>query len=306
MAERAASRRAAGAFTLVELLVVVAVIGVLVSLLLPAVQRARESARRSQCANHLRQLGIAAQLHHNDRGVFPASWVNGDEGISWGISLSRYVEEHAVADAWEADLNWWDGNNRELVAKPITVYRCPSSPAPQVYEYVDPSRPRWYASSDYKGCDGALASDPAVSHWGLSGWQSGVVSRKFVSAANVVDGLSSTILLVESVGGKEIYGPDGGPAKPPLPAQIWFPGDGAWVGRAMSGLMPKNYSERLKVARCTVNCSNIYDYGPYSFHPGLAQAVLCDGAVRALSEDVDPAVLCGLYVYYDGQAIGAR
>jgi prepilin-type N-terminal cleavage/methylation domain-containing protein len=297
-----ASHNAARAgFTLVELLVVVAIIGVLVALLLPAVQQARESARRAECANHLKQLGIAAQLYHNDHGHFPGSWVGGDESISWGLSLMRYVEEHALRDAWDDDRKWWEGANRDLVATPIEVYRCPTSPAPATYEYVEPNRPLVYAATDYKGCQGANAADPLVSHWGIRGWPGGVVSRKYVSAKDITDGLSATILLVESVGGKDLYGSDGGPARSPLRAQIWWPTDGAWVGRAMSSVSPTNYANRLGIGSCTVNCSNMYDYGPYSFHPGMAQTILCDGAVRILTEPIDGAVLSGLYVYNDGE-----
>jgi prepilin-type processing-associated H-X9-DG protein len=140
----------------------------------------------------------------------------------------------------------------------------------------------------------------------MTGWPGGVVSRKYVSAKDITDGLSATILLVESVGGKDLYGPDGGPAQPPLRAQIWWPTDGAWVGRAMSSVSPTNYAARLKVGSCTVNCSNMYDYGPYSFHPGGAQTVLCDGSVRVLGQEIDAAVLCGLYVYNEGQRNGTQ
>src|SRR6187200_208608 len=87
------------AFTLVELLVVIAIIGVLVSLLLPAVQAARESARRTQCANHLKQLGLAGQNFHDIQGSFPPSRVSNDatdvnkNWLTWAVVILPYIEQ---------------------------------------------------------------------------------------------------------------------------------------------------------------------------------------------------------------------
>jgi hypothetical protein len=135
----------------------------------------------------------------------------------------------------------------------------------------------------------------------MSGWIWGVVSRKYVSAEQITDGLSQTILLVESVGGRTIYNPYNGPN---IPTEIWYPTDGAWVGRSMSSVSPVKYADRVKSSQCTINCLNMYDYGPFSFHHDLAQCILCDGAVRTLHTDIDPAVLSGLYTYHDAQTIG--
>jgi prepilin-type N-terminal cleavage/methylation domain-containing protein len=293
-------RKISPGFTLVELLAVVAIISVLVALLLPAVQEAREAARRSTCANHLHQLGVAGQLFHDSRGTFPASWVNGDKRISFGIGLLPFLERRSLAAAWNEEAAWWEGVNAKLVATPMEVYKCPTSPSPVTYEYESPD---WrsvsvWASTDYRGCEGANASDPSVIHWNLKGWQSGVVARRYVAAKEIVDGLSATVMLVEGVGGRQLFGPGGGTHVPP---EIWDPTDGAWVGRSFSGVSPVNYGQRMKVGLCTVNCSNMYDYGPYSFHPNVAQIVLCDGAARVLGEEIDPAVLSALYPYADAQ-----
>jgi prepilin-type N-terminal cleavage/methylation domain-containing protein len=287
-------------FTLIELLIVIAIIGALLALLLPAVQAAREASRRTHCANNLRQLGIVAQLFHDAHKHFPASWVNGDERISWGLGLLPYLEQPALANAWDASADWWEGRNATLVAIKLEVYKCPSANSEAAYQYQSENRPTLYASLDYKGCQGANASDPVVAHWHLSGWLWGVVSRAFVSSGQITDGLSATVLLVESPGGKDLFGPDGGPD---APSEIWYPTDGAWVGRAFSSVSPTNYATAKKIGRCTVNCSNRYDYGPYSFHPRIAQCILCDGAVRTLQEEIDPVVLSGLYPYNEAEIL---
>jgi prepilin-type N-terminal cleavage/methylation domain-containing protein len=290
-----------GGFTLIELLVVVGILAALVALLLPAVQAARESARRAQCGNHLHQLGVGAQLFHDRHKHFPGSWVGGDERVSWGLGLLPFIEQQSLADQWAAALQWWEDPNAALVAWPIAIYKCPTSPSPDVYEYDEAGRPSLYASLDYKGCQGANASDASIAHWNLTGWLWGVVCRKYVAAREITDGLSSTVLLVESVGGKEIFGPGGGPF---APSEIWYPTDGAWVGRALSSVSPAQYAKMQKLGRCSVNCTNKYDYGPYSFHPGVAMSVNCDSSVRTLAETIDDAVLCGLYCYNEGQLIG--
>lgn len=291
-------------FTLVELLVVIAIIGMLAALLLPAVQQARESARRSQCANNLRQLGVAGQNFHAAHDHFPASWVDGDDRIAWGISLLPFIEQQAVSDPWDEKKSWWEGRNGELAGLPLPVYKCPTSASPETYEYEEPDRPKVYGTNDYKGCDGVQGDDPVVAHWNLTGWQRGVVSHDYIGAKRITDGLSNTLLFVESTGGNELYGVGGAPH--PKRPTIWYPADGGWVGRALSGASPVKYGQYMNVALCTVNCSNAYDYGPYSFHPGLAQAILCDGAVMTLHESIDPAVLAALYAYQDGQIISER
>src|SRR5690606_6160333 len=126
--------------------------------------------------------------------------------------------------------------------------KCPTAISPMSYEYDAPNRPRLYGTNDYKGCDGAQGNDPAVAHWNLAGWLNGVVSREYVGAERITDGLSQTLLLVESVGGAELFGVGGSPH--PKRSSIWYPADGAWVGRALSGVSPVKYGEYMNVASC--------------------------------------------------------
>src|SRR6187399_1689217 len=94
--------RLRGGFTLIELLVVIAIIGVLVALLLPAVQAAREAARRSSCSNNLRQIGLATQNFHDSRNVFPPLRIAGGEGwASYFVLILPYMEQGSLYDTWD-------------------------------------------------------------------------------------------------------------------------------------------------------------------------------------------------------------
>lgn len=124
-------------FTLVELLVVIAIIGVLVALLLPAVQAAREAARASQCKNHLRQLGIATHQYHDTMGRLPAGWLaNKPEGVpgwGWSPALFPYLEQANLSEnGIRRQVAIADRSNQEARETPITVLFCPSDPNPKV------------------------------------------------------------------------------------------------------------------------------------------------------------------------------
>jgi prepilin-type N-terminal cleavage/methylation domain-containing protein len=126
-------------FTLVELLVVIAIIGVLVSLLLPAVQAARMAARRMQSQNNLKQVGLAMHNHHDVLNKLPAGYQAGyanqpppivDEapGWAWPVFLLPYLEQSTVYDRINLDLSCWDPANEVIVRSPISTFICPGAP----------------------------------------------------------------------------------------------------------------------------------------------------------------------------------
>lgn len=286
-------------FTLIELLVVIAVIGLLTALLLPALQMVVEASRRTVCVQNLKQMGIAMKLYHADQNFFPSTWVNGDTSWTWARCILPYLDQQALANRWDQNKNVNEGVNAEISATPISTFNCPSARSPDTYYYGSTDFAGRYGVNDYKGCQSVNASDPLLVNWNLKDWIPGIVSRWPVRDIDVTDGLSKTLLLVESVGGPVIYGPSGR-VYSRIP-QIWYATDGAWMGRALSGMSPTSFGITFKIPFCGVNCTNMYDYGPYSFHPGGANVLLADGTATFLGESTDLRILCALYSYADGQ-----
>lgn len=121
------------AFTLVELLVVIAIIGILIALLLPAVQAAREAARRSQCSNNLKQMGLACLNYHEARGTLPPYRIS-QRHTTWAAIILPYIEQESAADLWDLNRAYQGQNPDATMAAPLAFY-CPSQgrePGPQL------------------------------------------------------------------------------------------------------------------------------------------------------------------------------
>src|SRR5262245_46531647 len=150
--------RSPSGFTLVELLVVIAIIGILIALLLPAIQAARESARRMSCQNNMKQLGLALLNYESSRKSFPYSRWGASTAVHDRPSASvlqcrsvvglRYAEETNIADQYKIDKPWHDVANRLVVSYPILLFRCPSTPTTERFDqtFSDAQKP---AAGDY-------------------------------------------------------------------------------------------------------------------------------------------------------------
>jgi prepilin-type N-terminal cleavage/methylation domain-containing protein len=219
---RSAALPAAAGFSLVELLVVIAIIGGLVGLLLPAVQSAREAARRSSCSNNVRQLGLALHGHLDSRHYFPSGYEadtsahdrdpdtwDASPGTGWGMAVAAFAELMDVSSAYEANVRTGKGiahpDNAALVGRNVPGFRCPSSTGPrEPFTVLDEiglplAGNIVLGRSDYvanAGHDEPWASVPPLANW--SGVANGPLYRNSrLRPAAITDGLSKTVFLGE-------------------------------------------------------------------------------------------------------------
>ncbi len=176
-------------FTLVELLVVVAIIGVLAGLILPAVQNAREASRRMQCSNNLRNQGIAVLNFENAKGFLPPGRNRrNDVDWSWSFYILPMLEQHAIQEQAIQEKAWDDPINANTVAKILPIYRCPSSAKQMI------------GDTDYAGLTGSIRGAAL----GENPFNRGALIyvdqvREFeLPIASVTDGLSQTLCISES------------------------------------------------------------------------------------------------------------
>ncbi|QDU60356.1 hypothetical protein Pan216_11950 [Planctomycetes bacterium Pan216] len=196
-------------FTLVELLVVIAIIGVLVSLLLPAVQQARESARRTQCRNNLKQLGIAMHGYHESHLMLPISNSHVNRW-GWLPLMTPFMDLGHIHEKLNFSRASWQGDNIDYIRPVYAQFVCPSNPDAHVLreqEFFAP--PTWVISNvdyaavvgDYRNSTG-IGEDPTYGNAGNGNPVRGMMSRFAWSARfrDCPDGLSKTFLVGESIG----------------------------------------------------------------------------------------------------------
>lgn len=304
------------AFTLVEVLTVVGIIGVLVGLLLPAVHRIREAANRVLCTNNLKQIGLATHSYENRFGYYPPSRDGkfGDKhGASWSWLILADLGEESLFRQWDYK-NALPGANslsRAAFATPVSLYFCPSRSGPRVSE-VDRVVG---ALNDYAGCAGTTGDDVGILHGGKitptapnGVFQHAGIAHEYYSMlhipkkiryVDITDGLSQTILVGEKYvnGGAgrsdgdidQAYTGDRSVAPPPM---IGF--SIRCVG-SPPGFLPILGPETIKLAWIPE--------GFGSEHPGICQFVFCDGRVVSLRTTTDVVILGLLARRNDGVAI---
>jgi len=295
-------------FTLVELLVVIAIIGILIALLLPAVQAAREAARRLQCSNNLKQIGLALQNYHSAHRCFPAGVVisipgncNGGDcrGSSMMVAIFPYLEQIALAELYSPYYTQWGwrsfaaNNPQNACNSSIPTYLCPS-----VTEWSG-----FRNRKDYFGCVGGKTA--IHRNWRGDCYVDGVFYlNSFTRLDDIRDGSSNTIAVGESVHPHPYgMGPGYGDMSKGGPTP-WYEGGGTWssdpqknmaVGRA---LLATKYPINSRHLPMSPDFENDVPYG--SRHPGGAQFVFCDGHVVFLNETIDMNVYRALSTR-DGQ-----
>jgi prepilin-type N-terminal cleavage/methylation domain-containing protein/prepilin-type processing-associated H-X9-DG protein len=204
------------AFTLVELLVVIAIIAILIGLLLPAVQKVREAAARSKCANNLKQIGLALHHHHDAVGWFPPGFtVKGTDNLEMGgfggfIPLLPYLEQENWFRRWDPDRLWYESPNFDIVSVEVKVFYCPSNRSGGVIDmsYLIPIAGRPLpnlAASDYLLCKGANAALCEFSPLPSAARGAFDVNTR-TRLTDITDGTSSTFAVGEGAGNNPRFG----------------------------------------------------------------------------------------------------
>ena len=291
---RAPRCRATG-FTLVELLIVVAVIGALVALVLPAVQAARESARRAHCHSNLRQLGVAMTLHAERDGLYPIGCLGcqlilpptgetptPQRFIAWNVQLLQFLDEHALWAAFDFSVPSYRPANKAVGAAVIDVFLCPSTgedPLKPVDDPLHQTKGLWRgaAFTDYAGIygvegEGRTKTDANSKHWLREEWLGVMLYEAATAPREITDGLSKTACIAETVLRRQIE-------------SEWVNGHNLF---AQEGLTPINVASGLG-----------NETG--SPHPGGASLAFCDGHVAFVAESVEQAVLNAMLTRAGGE-----
>ena len=279
------------AFTLVELLVVIAIIGTLIALLLPAIQSARESGRRMQCLNNLKQWGLALNAYHAENNTFPVGNVAPHSTLTgiggwWGFQarLLPYLESKDIYNRFNFNYNGscFDfmgtlpaNDNPAVIILPVD--KCPDDKLAGSI-WTDPGDPPSYGCGSYLGVNGTgpLTLDGILLHT----WYNGAISL-----TKVTDGASHTLIMGERGVSNNQYGWPYCGAGDAINS-----GDGDNLMSTISGLSPGT-------------ADGADDYHFWSYHPNLCQFICADGAGHALSYDINLATFQALSTRAKGEII---
>lgn len=305
-------------FTLIELLVVIAIIAILIALLLPAVQQAREAARRTQCKNNMKQIGLAMHNYHDVYGSFPINWMSDTAwsgwnentcGQSWMVRILPYVDQKPLYDT----VRWGEPerNNRDISTTKIQTFICPSDTSDGIFQSranasnttrMGIALGNRRGTTNYKACAG--------NNWAWGTWRhrenvgknpnswngldagNGMIARTRVrpdptSIRDVTDGTSNTFAVGEAV-----------PEWCTHTWWYWFNGSTATCAIPLNA--PPRPGRTLR---------QDWGYWPnnYSFmsrHEGGGQFLMGDGSTRFVSENIDMGMYRALASVRGGETIG--
>lgn len=315
MRRNRSGRHARSGFTLIELLVVIAIIGVLVALLLPAIQSAREAANRSQCQNNLKQLGLAAQEYHDTFNAFPAGWyctppiydpanpntpIGGDvtgcatvgtpyQPYQWSglVGVFTKLEQGNLFNEINFDFAPNSTTNSTAVRRTLTGFVCPSNRRPEATTQTGSTQKM--GPSDYRGnmAAGMILPDPAgncptqdpTNVFCLNFDNGMTYQNSTCGMADITDGSTNTCLFGETI----------------APNGVWAPATSCCV---------RTNNDRTINRPIVSGGQNYYTYWS-SKHPGTVNFVNCDGSIRSVAATINKVVLNKLMTRNGGETISA-
>jgi len=301
------------AFTLIELLVVIAIIAVLISLLLPAVQSAREAARRAQCINNMKQLALAVMNYESANNCFPPVELDCycetpgvvHNGPSWLVAVCPQMEQSQIYNSYNFSIVWRSYPNITVVNAQIASLICPSETVPDrsplwAGEYgaapipVPAGVPFMQAHTNYAGCSGIYYSDyrsstslqdPCYGTWAAT--EKGVIAGDTkITIAMITDGTSNTFMLGETAIGT--LTPNTASFISQSQARWWQ--IGFWYSGEFDCEYPINAYKKLPLSTFPGGILTNGDWataeGAVSFHPGGCNFAFCDGSVKFIKESI--------------------
>ncbi len=297
-------------FTLIELLVVIAIIAILIALLLPAVQQAREAARRTQCKNNLKQIGLALHNYADTHSIFPLETyyglrANGTHFYgSWIPQTLAYFDQAALGNLYDHNSSFFEPGNRAAIETRLTLFECPSTPGgtqltstlrmrnPGGWEIVND---RGAFTSDYAGQRGLNAATYSLYVPGAvspqnEGIFTGDAGTRF---RNITDGTTNTIIVHESAGRNEWLRRDNVSrqvVRNPPEFGGWFD---YWAGPCAGWMYGFEDDGVTTKGPRFINASNKWA-NPWSFHTGGVTVAMADGSVRFLSDNMSNLVFIAI------------
>jgi prepilin-type N-terminal cleavage/methylation domain-containing protein/prepilin-type processing-associated H-X9-DG protein len=313
-------------FTLIELLVVIAIIGLLMALLLPAIQRVREAANRMRCANNLKQLGLATHNYESAMGRLPAGATQNMSqwAFSFQSQLLPYVEQDNLQRLIDFSIPLMLGSGGSQTLNPphqpaarslIKLFLCPSDGGPELFQNNGAD---WGPNNYMVNMGtGVTAQSLAVPNDGL------VWYTAELRISDIIDGTSNTLLMAEAIRGNNIqtlaaqpqdpwrqYASFGGAGNPPLMTEAFCAGATRWAGnRGSSWLWGREFNvcfttthlPNQRVTDCANNGAGYFKAS--SFHPGGVNVCFGDGSVRFIRDTINLSVWRALATRAGGEVV---